>query len=176
MVEASQPGSNTDDNVNVDMNQEGEKKLPDFVDVDDGSDDTLVFIGQMETLEAMADKKFELFQVLQVRQLPDENKVDAKVKVDETDKPIMFVQIEKSDPPQITGFKAGQTMEDEFSVTQGGDADMKDDQPQGQPISGMVDQTQVQTVMEMGFSKNVAEKALFMVQGGGISKAFDWID
>ena len=30
--------------------------------------------------------------------------------------------------------------------------------------------------MEMGFSKHVAEKALFMVQGAGISQAMDWID
>ena len=98
------------------MNKEGEEKLPEFVDVDDGSDDSLIFIGQMENLEAMADKKFEFFQVLQIRQLPDGNKVDAKVKIDESEKPIMFVQIEKSDSPQVTGFKVGQTMEDEFSI------------------------------------------------------------
>ena len=28
----------------------------------------------------------------------------------------------------------------------------------------------------MGFSKIVAEKSLFMVQGGGIPKAMEWID
>lgn len=31
-------------------------------------------------------------------------------------------------------------------------------------------------LQEMGFSKIVAEKALFMVQGGGVPKAMDWID
>ena len=28
----------------------------------------------------------------------------------------------------------------------------------------------------MGFSKNVAEKSLFLVQGGGVAKAMEWID
>ena len=30
--------------------------------------------------------------------------------------------------------------------------------------------------MDMGFSKNVAEKALFMVQGAGVERAMEWID
>lgn len=31
-------------------------------------------------------------------------------------------------------------------------------------------------IMEMGFSKVVAEKSLFMVQGAGVEKACEWID
>ena len=30
--------------------------------------------------------------------------------------------------------------------------------------------------MDMGFSKNVAEKAVFMVQGAGVERAMEWID
>jgi len=31
-------------------------------------------------------------------------------------------------------------------------------------------------IMDMGFSKNVAEKAVFMVQGAGVERALEWID
>lgn len=30
--------------------------------------------------------------------------------------------------------------------------------------------------MDMGFSKNVSEKALFLTQQKGVQKAMDWID
>ena len=30
--------------------------------------------------------------------------------------------------------------------------------------------------MDMGFSRNVAEKAIFMVQGAGVERAFEWIE
>ena len=30
--------------------------------------------------------------------------------------------------------------------------------------------------MEMGFSRNVAEKAIFMVQGAGVERAMGWIE
>lgn len=40
----------------------------------------------------------------------------------------------------------------------------------------MVNQTEVTTVMEMGFSRNVAEKAIFMVQGAGVERAMGWIE
>ena len=43
-------------------------------------------------------------------------------------------------------------------------------------ISSMVNQQEVTTLMEMGFSKDVAEKALFLVQGGGVPKAMEWIE
>lgn len=52
-------------------------------------------------------------------------------------------------------------------------------QEEGQPISGYVNQEQANTLMEMGFSKIVAEKALFMnmgVAGDPISMALEWID
>ena len=31
-------------------------------------------------------------------------------------------------------------------------------------------------IMDMGFTKVVAEKALFMTQGGGVQKAMEWIE
>ena len=31
-------------------------------------------------------------------------------------------------------------------------------------------------LMEMGFSRNVAEKAIFMVQGAGVERAMGWIE
>lgn len=31
-------------------------------------------------------------------------------------------------------------------------------------------------IMDMGFSRNVAEKAVFMVQGAGVERAFEWIE
>ena len=31
-------------------------------------------------------------------------------------------------------------------------------------------------IMEMGFSRNVAEKAVFMVQGAGVERAMEWIE
>ena len=31
-------------------------------------------------------------------------------------------------------------------------------------------------IMDMGFSRNVAEKAIFMVQGAGVERAMEWID
>lgn len=43
-------------------------------------------------------------------------------------------------------------------------------------ISGHVNQEQVKTLMEMGMSKAVAEKALFMTQGVSIEKALEWIE
>lgn len=49
-------------------------------------------------------------------------------------------------------------------------------QPQGQSISGMVNQQEVTMLMDMGFSRNVAEKAIFMVQGAGVERAMEWIE
>lgn len=40
----------------------------------------------------------------------------------------------------------------------------------------MVNQTEVTTLKEMGFSTNVAEKAIFMVQGAGVERAMEWIE
>lgn len=48
--------------------------------------------------------------------------------------------------------------------------------PQGQSISSMVNQSEVTMLMDMGFSRNVSEKACFMVQGAGIERAMGWIE
>lgn len=52
----------------------------------------------------------------------------------------------------------------------------KPQEPQGMKISSMVNQQEVSTLKDMGFSQAVAEKALFLVQGGGVPKAMEWID
>ena len=49
---------------------------------------------------------------------------------------------------------------------------------EGESISTYVNQEYVKQLLEMGFSKTVAEKALFMTlaQGGTTEKALEWID
>jgi len=49
-------------------------------------------------------------------------------------------------------------------------------QPEGEPISGLVNQVFAQGLEAMGYSKNVREKALFMVQSNSIEAAMEWID
>ncbi len=65
-------------------------------------------------------------------------------------------------------------MKDESS--QPAEAEQKPAEPEGQSISGMVNQSEVSMIMDMGFSKNVAEKACFMVQGAGVERALGWIE
>ena len=40
----------------------------------------------------------------------------------------------------------------------------------------MVNQAEVGMIIDMGFSRNVAEKACFMVQGAGVERALAWIE
>lgn len=47
-------------------------------------------------------------------------------------------------------------------------------EPDGEPISGLVAKEKVDQLLEMGFSKNVAEKALFL-NDQTIDKAMEWI-
>lgn len=49
---------------------------------------------------------------------------------------------------------------------------------EGESISTYVNQEYVKQLLEMGFSKTVSEKALFMTlaQGGTTEKALEWID
>ena len=46
----------------------------------------------------------------------------------------------------------------------------------GQSISSLVDQNLVNTLMEMGISKAVSEKSLFLTQAKSIEPALDWIN
>ncbi len=52
---------------------------------------------------------------------------------------------------------------------------MKSDEPTGSSISSLVNQEHVQTIIDMGFTKVVAEKALFLTQSG-VEKAMEWIE
>ena len=45
----------------------------------------------------------------------------------------------------------------------------------GQSISSMVDQSLVSQLMEMGFSKSVSEKSLFLTQSKDLEKPIEWI-
>ena len=61
------------------------------------------------------------------------------------------------------------------------DEEMKQEspsEPEGQSISGHVNQEYAKQLMEMGFSKAVSEKALFftLAIGGTTEKALEWID
>lgn len=49
---------------------------------------------------------------------------------------------------------------------------------EGESVSGYVNQEYVNQLMEMGFTKAVAEKALFftLAQGGTTEKAMEWIE
>ena len=47
-------------------------------------------------------------------------------------------------------------------------------EPEGEPITGLVNQDLVKQLIEMGFSKNVSEKSLFLNQGI-LDKAIEWI-
>ena len=57
-----------------------------------------------------------------------------------------------------------------------GDDKLQEDQ--GESISAYVNQEYTKQLMEMGFSKAVAEKALFFTLGNGgtTEKALEWID
>mgnify|MGYP002145977355 CR=1 FL=1 len=48
------------------------------------------------------------------------------------------------------------------------------EQPQGESISGLVNKELAKQLVEMGFSKNVSEKALFLNQQV-LEKAIEWI-
>lgn len=49
-------------------------------------------------------------------------------------------------------------------------------QKPGRPIGDLVNQEFVNQIMEMGFSRNVAEKSLLYTQNLSVEKAFDWIN
>ena len=54
--------------------------------------------------------------------------------------------------------------------------DTEPQQPVGISISDKVNQQDVAQLNSMGFSKNVAEKALFLTQNKGVEAAMAWID
>lgn len=56
--------------------------------------------------------------------------------------------------------------------------DKVDEEPKGEPITKFVKQDNVKQLMDMGFSKDASEKALFMVlaKGQSIEAALEWIN
>jgi len=73
---------------------------------------------------------------------------------------------------------ARQLEEEELKEAEKVIADHEAEQSQGESISGYVNQEYANQLIEMGFSKIVAEKALFMTLalGGTTEKALEWID
>ncbi len=66
--------------------------------------------------------------------------------------------------------KVGETNEN----TETTDKKIESQEQQGEPISGLVNKELAKQLMEMGFSKNVSEKALFLNQQI-LEKSIEWI-
>lgn len=65
-------------------------------------------------------------------------------------------------------------MSEEVNNPQVDNSNNKPSEPEGQSISGMVNAELVGTFMSMGYSKNVAEKSLFL-NGNNFDSAMEWI-
>ena len=154
---------------------------------DEGSEEHLMFCSIMEELEGLCQTQFSCFVVTGYTKTEDEGTVyEAKIRVaDEAETPFVHCKVKKfadaERPPELQAFRKDLTEQAEFdfsasAVAAGANEEMKDEQPQGQSISGMVNQSEVTMIMEMGFSRNVAEKACFMVQGAGVERALGWIE
>ena len=104
-----------------------------------------------------------------------------KIRVAEGETGCVHVRIMRPLPhtgqdPEIQAWEVDRTESSPFTFGQT-DVEMKDEsQPQTMSISSMVNQQEVTMLQDMGFSKDVAEKALFLVQGGGVPKAMEWIE
>lgn len=100
-------------------------------------------MGVMNDLEVLADKKFDRFEVVDIRQ--KESTYDGRIKIDDSETPIVFVRLEKGETVSVAGLKKDQKEDAEFCLD--ADTEMKDesqkDEPSGQPISGMVNQAEV---------------------------------
>jgi hypothetical protein len=59
-------------------------------------------------------------------------------------------------PTEVKEWKAGHKMDSNWDVNR------QPAEPEGQSISGLVNQDEVKQIMDMGYSKAVAEKSLFM--------------
>lgn len=80
----------------------------------------------------------------------------------------------KEDPTTLAELVAD-VVTDVVDVEMSEEAKPEEEKPVGQSISSMVNQGHTNQIMEMGFTKIVAEKALFMTQAG-VEKAMDWIN
>lgn len=52
----------------------------------------------------------------------------------------------------------------------------EEEKPKGQPISHLVDKGHTEQIMEMGFEKHIAEKALLLSGMKGVEAALEWIN
>ncbi|CAI2373716.1 unnamed protein product [Moneuplotes crassus] len=53
--------------------------------------------------------------------------------------------------------------------------EIQEEKPKGKPISDLVNQGMASSIIEMGFTKAVAEKALLYTNNASVEKAFEWI-
>ena len=83
--------------------------------------------------------------------------------------------VEKTEDTPMTDEQAAEKLQAEEFQQEQNQQPAAAAEPPKQSISGMVDQGHVNQIMEMGFSKVVAEKSLFMTQSKGVEKAMDWI-
>jgi len=88
-----------------------------------------------------------------------------------------------SQEKEITAWMAGQTAESAIDfnaasadVEMEEQAEPEEEKPIMVGISDKVKSADVKTLMDMGFSKPVSEKSLFMTANKGVEKAMDWIN
>ena len=155
-----------------------------------------MFCQVMEQLEELTKLQFQCYQVAGfVTKKEDTTSLfQVKIKIsDKEENPFLIAQISlqqgEDQTPKVTHMRGGLSETHPINLklrplgmrdVEMTDEDKKEGEetsaPQQKSISSMVNQQEATMLQEMGFSKIVAEKALFMVQGGGVPKAMDWID
>ena len=152
---------------------------------EEGTDEHSLFLGQMGAIEAIADAQFDMFQIIGfTKQVVAGMIYQVKIRVKDGEQGILHAKIfvplpHTQQAPEVQNVRKDQSEESPFDWEVPQAEEMKDEsEPQQiqKSISSLVKQDEVTMIMDMGFSKIVAEKSLFMVQGGGIPKAMEWID
>jgi len=132
------------------------------------------------------DKQFEKFKVIgYTSQVVAGTIFQVKIRVSEGEQGCIHIRLLRSLPhtgnePEILAWETDRTEQSPFTFGQS-DVEMSQEtvelpKQEGMSISSMVNQQEVTMLKDMGFSQNVAEKALFLVQGGGVPKAMEWIE
>jgi hypothetical protein len=151
-----------------------------------GSEDHAFFETVKEALSLITDKKFDKFEVVgYTSQVVAGTIFQVKIRIAEGDTGFIHAKILRPLPhtglaADIMAWETDRTSDSPFNFGQA-DVEMSEEtheepKQEGMSISSMVNQQEVTMLMDMGFTKNVAEKALFLVQGGGVPKAMEWIE
>lgn len=147
--------------------------VAEFLPCDESSDEYMLLCGCMEQFEALTSSTFGQFVVVGVRKEDNEEgtKYDAKIQVSDGETPVLHCQVQQykdaEKTPTVLAIKNDQAVDAEFTLgAPGADVEMSQEGqelPKGQSISSMVNQGEATMLQDMGFSKIVSEKALFMV-------------